>query len=313
MDLPDAVEQKVRALGPPGVRWLEGLEQTMADLEIEWDFRAGEALIGGSGGYVTTAVRSDGGAAVLKLAIPEGLEGQGSFERELMVLALGDGRGYVRVLRSDLRRRAVLLERLGRPLSALGLPVRSQIEIIASTLTQAWRPAPEGAILRTGAEQAEWLGQVIGRWWDSLDQPCRASTVRRAIGYTASRRDAFEAERSVVIHGDAHPANVLEDPDHSDQARRFKLIDPDGMVSEPAHDVAIPLRDWSDELLASDTVDVALSWCARLAQLTGVDEGAVWQWAFIERVSTGLFMISLGDPRGRDLLRVAEAWTDVSP
>ena len=112
----------------------------------------------------------------------------------------------------------------------------------------------------------------------------------------------------MLIHGDAHPANVLEDPN---EPGRFKLIDPDGMRSEPAHDLAIPLRDWTTELLAGDPVALGLAWCARLGARAGVDPRAIWEWAFLERVSTGLFMLSLHDPAGATLLAVADQWSAV--
>ena len=37
------------------------------------------------------------------------------------------------------------------------------------------------------------------------------------------------------------------------------------------------------------------------------------QWAFAERVSTGLYMLWLGDPYGERLLAVASAWTGSEP
>jgi hypothetical protein len=36
-------------------------------------------------------------------------------------------------------------------------------------------------------------------------------------------------------------------------------------------------------------------------------------WAFVERVSTGLFLMQLGDPLGERFLQVADRWTDAQP
>jgi streptomycin 6-kinase len=115
----------------------------------------------------------------------------------------------------------------------------------------------------------------------------------------------------VLIHGDAHPNNVLEDPA---APGRFKLIDPDAMISEPAHDLAIPLRDWTDRLLLEpDSVKVGLRWCAQLGRAGGIDTKAIWEWAFLERVATGLGLLRLGESQGQDLLDIADRWNDVSP
>ncbi|MGZ8765469.1 MAG: hypothetical protein ACXW2C_07250 [Acidimicrobiia bacterium] len=44
-----------------------------------------------------------------------------------------------------------------------------------------------------------------------------------------------------------------------------------------------------------------------------VDPRAIWEWAFVERVSTGLFLLQLGDSSGARLLEVATHWTDAQP
>jgi streptomycin 6-kinase len=45
--------------------------------------------------------------------------------------------------------------------------------------------------------------------------------------------------------------------------------------------------------------------------MTGVPADAIWEWGFIERVSTGLYLLQLGvEDEGRAMLSVAEAWVD---
>lgn len=239
----EAVRRKALAVGAEGERWLDELGWTVAQLEGDWGMQLGDAIVGGSGGYVAHAVTSDGTDAVLKVAIPDGLEGHCPFARELQTLMLGEARGYVTVFRADTGRRAMLMERLGRPLSDLGLPVESQIDVVAATLKQAWRRVPDDSSLPTGAQQAQWLAEFIRARWDELGEPCPSDTVEHAERFARSRRDAFDASTSVLIHGDAHPANVLEATTAAPSPMGFKLIDPDGMLSEPAHDLAIPLRD----------------------------------------------------------------------
>ena len=48
--------------------------------------------------------------------------------------------------------------------------------------------------------------------------------------------------------------------------------------------------------------------CDRLAALTGVAPGPIWEWGFVERVSTGLLTLQVGRRRlARDMLTTAEA------
>jgi streptomycin 6-kinase len=303
--VPLDVRRKAEALGDAGHAWLRALPDLVADLEAAWHITIGAPFDGGSSGYVAPAQTRAGESAIVKLAIPDGLVGNSPFALELEALRLANGKPYVRVLRSDLDRRAMLLERLGRPLAALALPVEQQIDVIASTVQSGWRPVEASPLLRTGADQASFLESFVAGVWDELDRPCAPAVVDRALEYAQSRRDAFDDGRAVLIHGDVHPANVLE------AARahgEFRLIDPDGMRSEPAHDLALPLRDWTDELLAGDPLALGQAWCARLAEQAHIDPQPIWEWAFLERVSTGLFILQLGDPQGARFLAVAERW-----
>ena len=306
LDVPDAVRKKAQALGPPGRRWLRGLPDLIRNLEREWGLTVGSALHGGSAAYVAAATTADGTAAVLKLQMP----GYDSVAGEIRVLRIADGRGYVRLLRYDEARGALLQERLGPRLSQMGLPTKRQIEIICATLERAWVQTPEAASFPSGAKKARWLRTFVAETWRALDRPCSEQVIDQALSFGVSRETAFDPERSVLVHGDAHSANTLA-PLNADASATagFKLVDPDGLFAERAYDLAIPMREWSEELLAGDALRLGRERCASLSRLAGEDPEAIWQWGFIERVSTGLFLIQTGSEReGQDCLRVAEAW-----
>ena len=99
--VPDGVLAKARALGIVGERWLADLDGLLGDLEADWDCRIGAAFDGGSGAYVAPATLRDGSDAVVKVAIPDGLEGHSDFGDELDVLLAVASNAYVRVLRAD--------------------------------------------------------------------------------------------------------------------------------------------------------------------------------------------------------------------
>jgi streptomycin 6-kinase len=100
----------------------------------------------------------------------------------------------------------------------------------------------------------------------------------------------------VLVHGDAHPSNVLEVPDGIDHSAHpaFRLTDPEGLASEPAHDLGVVLRGWNEDLLAAHAAAVAFQRCEAVNRRTGVDPESIWQWSYIERVSSGLFLRRLG-------------------
>ncbi len=171
------------------------------------------------------------------------------------------------------------IRRIDVPLS-VRRKAEAQIDVIADILRRGWRSEKVDSIGRSGEQQASFLAEFIERHWRALDEPCARSTIDVATRATANRRVAFDPGTAVLIHGDAHPANVLEDP----------------------------LRDWTTERLMGDPAALGRAWCARMGAAAGVDPEAIWEWAFAERVSTGLFLLSLGDRRGRRFLEVADAW-----
>jgi streptomycin 6-kinase len=300
VEVSEPVRRKAVALGDDGRRWLDELPSTLRALERAWGVAIGASFGGGSVAYVAAA-SADFGAAVVKVSMPDGLEGNGEWARELASVQVGQGHGYVGLFGVDIERRAMLLEHLGAPIADLGLSIEEQIDGIATTSKLGWQRPADPSIWRTGAEQAAFLDRCIDEWWRALGRPCPARVIETARECVGRRHDAFDPASSVLIHGDAHLRNVLAHPRGG-----FRLIDPDGMLSEPAHDLAIPLRHWNGELLVDrDPAARVRSWCARLEQSTVAEAQATWEWALAERVSTGLFLLRLGDASGQGYLDVA--------
>jgi streptomycin 6-kinase len=305
-EVPVEVRRKAMAQGSRGAQWLESLDANVHELERDWEIRVGSALRGGSDSYVAEATMNDGSKAILKLALP----GNGA-AHQIETLLLADGRGYVRLHRHDVGRQAMLLERLGAPLAELGVPVRTQIGIICDTLRRSWEVPADPRFL-SGSEKAGSLAEFIATAWAECDQPCSERVVERALSFAGRRQAAFDPDRSVLVHGDAHAANTLlaSGPRGAPAAAVFKFVDPDGLFAERACDLAVPMRGWSRELLEGDTARLGRERCDHLSALTGVDTQSVWEWGFIERVSTALLALRVGrEELGREMLAVAEIFS----
>jgi streptomycin 6-kinase len=291
LDVPEVVRRKALAAG--AADWLEELPILVSALEREWTIVAGDAYADSTEAFVCRASCDDGTPAVLKLLVPRSDD---AAKNEITALRLTDGEGCVRLLRADEARGALLLERLGRPLHQLGLPMRRRHEILCSAAAKVWRPAP-GCGLPSGAEKARLLAEFIAAAWEELDRPCSARAVEHALACAERRAAAHRDERAVLVHGDVHQWNALE------ADRAFKLIDPDGLHAEPEYDLGIVMREDPVELLEGDPYERA-RW---LAARTGLGPTAIWEWGVVERVSTGLLATKVGlQPVGRAMLAASD-------
>jgi streptomycin 6-kinase len=280
---------------------LDGLDELLAELVQRWSLTVGEVYGEGLGGPVV-AVDADGTPAVLKI------DRVGpAFTAQVTTLEAARGRGYAAVLAADSPRGVVLLERLGTSLASSRLPPAAQVDHLAAALRLAWElpvglapaPAPgdDKAAQLAGIVRRFRQGDDDDRWGLALD---RAHELARHLSAT---RDPL---RDVLCHGDPHPGNALQ----ATGIPRYKLVDPDGFRCEPEYDVGVTVRDFSREVLASRDHRTARArhdaLCDLAADLTDTDPERVRQWAFVERVTTGLYLRWFRDDE------VAESFLDAA-
>ena len=206
--------------------WLASVPALVSSLEKDWDVRTAAPFTGGTAAWTARALTADGQPAVLKVSWPHR---EARFEAD--VLRLWAGAGAVRVLRSDPARWAMLLERCvpGAALDDCGLTVREALDTAAGLLRQLWSaPAPAGAPFeRLGDVTREWAGLVRER----MDR-YRPAFDPGLVALGASLLETLPAGgRTVVLHGDFNPGNIL-----SAARAPFLAIDPKPMVGDAAYD-----------------------------------------------------------------------------
>ena len=295
---------RIASLGERGSAWAEALPGILASLSRDWALDLGRSLPGGSNSYVVRATTATGVAAVLKVVLDD--QGLGD---QVRVLEAAEGRGYARLLRADIDRRGLLMEALGEPLEASGLSAEDQLAILGDTLAVAWQPSPVSRV-PAQADKAIGLATLISEHWDRLGRPCPIRVRDQALRYADLLADAA-TETLVVVHGDPHPGNALAVPrPRSGAETGYCFVDPDGFVADRAYDLGVTMRDFSSAVLQQGR-PLAQSYATLLSRQTGVDVGRVWRWAFLERVSTGLYVLGLGaEPVARPYLRSAELLLD---
>ncbi len=263
IDIAALVRNQAVAVGASG--WLDRLSGLVEDVVRDWNLTLGEVYHEATEAFVANVTLADGTPAVLKVGIPHPGD---RANREITVLRLTGGDGCVRLLRHDIARGALLLERLGPSMYELGVPYRRRLEILTDLAARVWRPAP-GCGLPTGADRARWLAEVLVANWEELGRPCSEQAVAQAL---------------VCADG-------------------FRLVDPDGLLAEPEYDLGVLMREDPLELLAGDPYARA-RW---LAVRCGLDPVAIWEWGVLERVATGLLCTRFDfQPIGRHLLLVSD-------
>jgi streptomycin 6-kinase len=308
-----AVSERVRGvarLRPGGLEWIAELPATVAALAERWELEVGEALTGGTAAYVCAATRANGSACVLKVGVPPEEGEEATFARSVLAHELAQGRGCVALLEHHEPAQALLLERLGPNLDELGLSVPEILEVVASTLRELWHPIPATVGLPTGADRAMWLRGWIVRGWEDLNHPCERAVIDRAAELCDRRAAAFDPATSVLVHGDAHGWNTLDAG-----SGRYKLVDIEGVRSDRANDLAVPMREYNEPLIAGHTSRLVRERAELLAGWCDVDPQAVWEWGYVERVSTGLAaLVAFADRSiGTMALEVARRSTSGDP
>lgn len=293
---------KVASLGEVGRAWQADLPRVLGELSQSWGLVLGRGLPGGSASYVCAARTTDGHDRVLKVVAPDP-----DLADEAPVLAAAGGRGYVLLHEHDSARRALLLERLDGSLETAGASVDTVLDRLVDTLVEAWR-LPLATVPVGGDRAREVLATVLARQ-ESLGQPCPPEVVGAAAGAAERLSAGDDVGAHVVLHGDPHPANAMRVREERPGAPGgHVLIDPAGRRGDPAHDVGVTLRDWTGRLEGSDARDLLEGWVQHAARRSGLDPDRVRDWAYLERVSTGLYLLGFGADRlGRRFLASAAA------
>lgn len=275
---------KVASLGETGAAWLDRLPTVLAQLAGRWGLTWERPLPGGSASYVVGARTAEGAPRVVKVLVPGADVADAG--HEAAVLRAAGGHGYALLHDHAEDHGALLLERLGTSLArAPGTPERT-LDALVDTLRHAWAadlPAPR-------PDRARELRDLVVRLDDRHDA-CDPA-VRRQVETYADGLSVPGPDADVLLHGDPHPGNALA----CARTGGHVLVDPDGFRGDPAYDLGVALRDRGERVLEEGR-GVVERWCDRVAGRSGVDRDRTWCWAFLERVSTGLYVLDFGAER----------------
>lgn len=272
MQVPDELRWWVKE--PGGAAWLERLPRLVDECVEAWSLQWEGLFHPLRLALVAKVKLADGRRAVLKLNKPEA-----ESEHEGEALSHWGGEGAIQLLRQDVERQALLLERCepGSPLRRL--PESEALEVGAQILRGFRRPAPAVHPYRLLPDLADGWAHEIAARWAQLGKPYERSLLDFAIGQVTDLGST--ATEAVVLHQDLHAENILRA-----ERQPWLAIDPKPLVGEPAFDAASLLRDRRDEL--SRDPDPARTIRRRLDALTDgltLDRNRLRGWGVVHALA----------------------------
>jgi len=259
--------------GADGSRWLADLPSIVEGFARDWSLEIGEAF-DLSYHYVTAVTCADGSPAVLKLGVPTGT----SLAEEAPALEAFDGRGAARLLRADLARGGLLLERILPGWRARDLVPANDADATSAAVGVMRRihvPPPVNSAIPEALAQADAFDEYAARFGEGgprpLDYVLHAGGLMRELCASATER--------AVLHGDLHHDNILRG------AREpWLAIDPHGIVGDPGYEVGAllfnPDPDNRDEALTA----LVPSRIEQLADELSMPVDRVVAWGFVKAV-----------------------------
>jgi streptomycin 6-kinase len=264
--------------GDDGARWLVDLPRIVRELASDWDL-----TVGGpydlSYHYVTAVTCGDGTPAVLKLGVPTGT----SLAEEAPALSAFEGRGAVRLLRVDLDRGALLLERVTPGWRARDLlPERDAAATSAAVgvMRRLHVPPPPGCTMPDATAQVDAFDSYATVHGDAgplpLDLVVRAGGLMHELCASATER--------VVLHGDLHQDNIL-------RATRepWLAIDPHGLIGDPGYEVGALLFNPDPEDRDVALTALVPSRVEQLADELAMPVDRVVAWGFVKAVMSDVW------------------------
>lgn len=261
-----------RELGEDWARWLDRLPRLAEELVAEWRLTPRAAPLHGFCSLVLPVTDADGTEGALKITF----DGDDESRHEALALQHWGGRGAVRLLRADPRRRALLLAWLPGPDLADAWDVEA-CEVVGDLYGRLHIPA---------LPQLARVESYVERWLRDLDGLGRDAPVpRRYVEQALALGPALlaDAPDPAVVHGDLHYANVM-----ADATGEWVAIDPKPMAGDPHYEPAPMLWNRMEELSGPGAFGSVRDGLRRrfhaVVDAGGLDEDRARDWVVVRMV-----------------------------
>ena len=279
MQIPNGLQESVKRVhGAAGQQWLTTLPALLREWRERWALELSAPFENLSYNLVIPGRSRDGREIVLKVGVP-----CPELSTEAAALNLFQGVGAVRLLEQDTTAGVLLLERI-----APGAPLYESQEDAEATRTaarlmrQLWRTPPAE---HSFPSLAIWFGAFerlrhrFGGGSGPFPKKLIARTERAFAELDAS------SEKSVVLHGDLHHANILFSAE-----RGWVAIDPKGIVGDRGYEVgSFMLNQLSASASDSSCMTILGRRLSIFADELQISRARLALWAFCHAVLSALW------------------------
>lgn len=265
--------------GNDGQKWLDSIPEIIKHYEKKWAIKVFEPFRL-SYNYTAPAERMDGTKAVLKIAC----KGNKEFLSEREALKIFDGQGAVKILEEDADNLVILLERIlpGKLLSDV-TDDEEATRIAADVAKKLWRSAPKSDALIS-----------LEKWFEGFARYDKLSQEKKKLpkDIVAKGEKLFSklletTQTPMLIHGDFHHHNIL-----SSNRDQWLVIDPKGIIGDPAYDLAVFLYNPIPSLLEEQNVqELVKKRIAIFSQELNIDTQRIIDWGIAQSVLSAIWSV----------------------
>jgi streptomycin 6-kinase len=258
--------------GELGVAWLQDLPGAIRRIEELWSVRLGDPFPGIEYNFVAPAVTAEGENVVIKIHPPwDPIE---IFD-EAAFLKARNGDACVRLLAVDEQSRAIMIERL--------FPGRTLTQLFDENKADAIEPSIYALQnIRMPAALAPETAPTVDGWWKTFERYEETDFPRDYAekAFAIYRDLSRQSEHILYLHGDFHPANVVDS-----EREPYLVIDPKGVVGHLGYEIACFLNNyhWWQE----DDPDVKPKLASAVEQFSAafsIPQIELRQWAYAQMV-----------------------------
>ena len=285
--------------GERGREWLTNLPTLLDEVAQSWSLNIKQPYPNLSINYVARATRTDGTEVVIKIGVPNR-----EITTEISALCCFNGNCSVKLIEADAQRGVMLLECLSPGKSLLDLSDDAAATAIAAkVMGKLWRPPPAQHSFPTVASWFDNFAKVRAQFGGgSGPLPSKLFELAEEI----SRELIASTTEPVLLHGDCHHANIVKSNE-----RGWLVIDPKGVIGDPAFEPSVFLRNPHGLLLYTDLKKILTNRLDLFSQVLGLDRERIIAWGLAGAVLSASWDLDDKNESWQEMIKIAGLFAEM--